>query len=91
MRLGPLSHQPCRPFDAARDGVPIGEAAVFALLDPVAAGAVALMSYGERSPAVRACRFHCDRLDQVAGDLHAKAETMTTMCGAAQCVMGKSR
>ena len=31
-----LSPQPCRPFDAARSGISIGEAAAFALLEPVA-------------------------------------------------------
>jgi 3-oxoacyl-[acyl-carrier-protein] synthase-1 len=29
---------PCRPFDAARDGISIGEAAAFALLEPVRPG-----------------------------------------------------
>jgi 3-oxoacyl-[acyl-carrier-protein] synthase-1 len=28
-----LSRQPCRPFDVARDGISIGEAAAFALLE----------------------------------------------------------
>ena len=31
--LGLLSTQACRPFDAARDGITIGEAAAFALLE----------------------------------------------------------
>lgn len=33
------SSQPCRPFDAARDGLSIGEAAAFALLEPAPARA----------------------------------------------------
>jgi 3-oxoacyl-[acyl-carrier-protein] synthase-1 len=45
--LGLLSRQPCRPFDADRDGISIGEAAGFALLDPSARSAVALVGYGE--------------------------------------------
>ena len=45
--LGLLSRQPCAPFDANRDGISIGEAAGFALLDPGADGAVALAGYGE--------------------------------------------
>jgi 3-oxoacyl-[acyl-carrier-protein] synthase-1 len=45
--MGLLSRQPCRPFDAERDGISIGEAAGFALLDPAAESAVSLMGYGE--------------------------------------------
>ena len=50
--LGLLSREPCRPFDAERDGISIGEAAGFALLDPAADGAVALVGYGESSDAL---------------------------------------
>ena len=49
--LALLSRKPCRPFDADRDGISIGEAAGFALLDPSATGATALMGYGESSDA----------------------------------------
>jgi predicted hotdog family 3-hydroxylacyl-ACP dehydratase len=45
---------------------------------------------------VRDCRFHCDRLDQVAGDLHVKAHRLAgsaimlmyafTLSAAAQCL-----
>jgi 3-oxoacyl-[acyl-carrier-protein] synthase-1 len=43
---------PCRPFDAARDGISIGEAGGFALLEKGGAGAdVALLGYGESSDA----------------------------------------
>jgi 3-oxoacyl-[acyl-carrier-protein] synthase I len=50
-----LSSQPCRPFDIARDGISIGEAAAFALLERVpqrlAADAVLLLGLGESSDA----------------------------------------
>ncbi len=48
------SSQPCRPFDARRDGISIGEAAAFALLERPAAGAgtgLALLGTGESSDA----------------------------------------
>lgn len=41
----------CRPADAARGGISIGEAAGFAALDPNAEAAVALLGYGETSDA----------------------------------------
>jgi 3-oxoacyl-[acyl-carrier-protein] synthase-1 len=50
-----LSPEPCRPYDAARAGLSIGEAAGFALLEPMpaspAADAVALLGVGESSDA----------------------------------------
>ncbi len=46
---------PCRPFDIARDGISIGEAAAFALLEPpssrVVPNAVQLLGIGESSDA----------------------------------------
>ncbi|MGZ5250239.1 MAG: beta-ketoacyl-[acyl-carrier-protein] synthase family protein [Caldimonas sp.] len=48
-----VSPRPCRPFDVGRDGISIGEAAGFALLER-AAGAgdgLALLGYGESSDA----------------------------------------
>ena len=49
------SSMPCRPFDAARDGISIGEAAAFALLERVPqkpdADAVLLLGIGESSDA----------------------------------------
>lgn len=49
-----LSKQPCRPYDAARDGISLGEAAAFALLqraDEADAGAAWLVGWGETSDA----------------------------------------
>ena len=46
-----LSRKPCRPADAGRDGISIGEAAGFAILDPGADGSPALLGYGESSDA----------------------------------------
>jgi 3-oxoacyl-[acyl-carrier-protein] synthase-1 len=48
-----VSRQPCRPFDRQRDGISIGEAAAFALLERVedAPGAPRLIGYGESSDA----------------------------------------
>jgi 3-oxoacyl-[acyl-carrier-protein] synthase-1 len=49
------SKLPCRPFDVARDGISVGEAAAFALLekppDHLNAGAVLLLGVGESSDA----------------------------------------
>lgn len=51
--LGLVSHAPCQPFGAARDGISIGEAAGFALLERVAVapGQPQLIGYGESSDA----------------------------------------
>lgn len=53
--LGLLSPHPCRPFDVARDGISIGEAAAFILLerapDRPNADAVLLLGVGESSDA----------------------------------------
>ena len=48
-----VSSGPCRPFDAARNGISIGEAAGFALLEraDIAADAPRLIGYGEASDA----------------------------------------
>jgi 3-oxoacyl-[acyl-carrier-protein] synthase-1 len=50
-----LAPQPCRPFDTARNGLSIGEAAAFVLLerpdDTLAADAVLLLGVGESSDA----------------------------------------
>jgi len=51
--LGLVSAQPCRPFDAARDGLSLGEAGGFALLERSAPGesGLQLRGYGESSDA----------------------------------------
>ena len=49
-----VSAEPCRPFDARRDGLSLGEAGGFALLERESAGARAqgwLLGYGESSDA----------------------------------------
>lgn len=49
-----LSGQPCRPFDAQRDGISIGEAAAFALVeraDAMRSGDVLMTGLGESSDA----------------------------------------
>jgi 3-oxoacyl-[acyl-carrier-protein] synthase I len=50
-----VARSPCRPFDVARDGISIGEAAAFALLEPARgdldADEVLLLGYGESSDA----------------------------------------
>lgn len=46
-----VSADVCRPADAARGGISIGEAAGFALLDPHADASIALLGYGETSDA----------------------------------------
>ena len=45
-----VSPQPCRPFDAQRDGISLGEAAGFALLER-GSGPLQLLGYGESSDA----------------------------------------
>ncbi len=53
--LGLVSSRPCRPFDAARDGISIGEAAGFAIVerydDARHGGRPLLVGYGESSDA----------------------------------------
>lgn len=48
-----VSSKPCRPADAARDGISIGEAAGFALLEPATGDPheLCLLGYGESSDA----------------------------------------
>lgn len=59
-----VSRQPCRPFDQARDGISIGEAAGFALLERVEAAPQAprLVGYGEASDAYHMSTPHPDGL-----------------------------
>ncbi|WP_020167560.1 MULTISPECIES: beta-ketoacyl-[acyl-carrier-protein] synthase family protein [Methylotenera] len=64
--LGLLSTQACRPYDSARDGISIGEAAAFALLErPDAntqADAVLLLGIGESSDAYHMSSPHPEGL-----------------------------
>ncbi|KWB52355.1 3-oxoacyl-ACP synthase [Burkholderia ubonensis] len=61
-----LSRRPCRPFDVARDGISIGEAAAFALVERVPASdtlddsAVLLLGIGESSDAHHMSSPHPD-------------------------------
>jgi len=60
--LGLVSDRPCRPWDAARTGMNIGEGAGFALLEKPseAASGVALLGYGESSDAYHMSSPHPD-------------------------------
>ena len=64
--LGLISEQACRPFDAQRNGISIGEAAAFALLERVPenpdADAVLLLGIGESSDAYHMSSPHPDGL-----------------------------
>lgn len=64
--LGLISDQACRPFDAQRNGISIGEAAAFALLERVPehldANAVLLLGVGESSDAYHMSSPHPEGL-----------------------------
>jgi 3-oxoacyl-[acyl-carrier-protein] synthase-1 len=62
--LGLVSSTPCRPFDAARDGLSLGEAGGFAVLERVHASddAPQLRGYGESSDAHHMSAPHPDGL-----------------------------
>lgn len=59
-----ISRAPCRPFDRARDGISIGEAAGFALLERIEAAPQAprLLGYGEASDAYHMSTPHPEGL-----------------------------
>jgi len=57
--LGLLAEEPCRPFDPARRGLSLGEAAGFALLEPDGDGPW-LLGYGESSDAHHMSSPHPD-------------------------------
>jgi 3-oxoacyl-[acyl-carrier-protein] synthase-1 len=61
-----LSHEPCRPFDAQRSGLSLGEAGGFALLEKPDAlasrGATALLGYGESNDAYHMSTPHPEGL-----------------------------
>ena len=56
--LALLSPQACRPWDAQRDGISIGEAAGFALLERDGESDIALLGYGESADAHHLSRPH---------------------------------
>ncbi|HEY5764220.1 MAG TPA: beta-ketoacyl-[acyl-carrier-protein] synthase family protein, partial [Rhodocyclaceae bacterium] len=58
------SPTPCRPFDATRDGISIGEAAAFILVEPAKPDddAICLLGYGESSDAHHMSSPHPDGL-----------------------------
>ncbi len=64
--LGLISEQACRPFDAQRNGISIGEAAAFALLEHpqenLSADAVLLLGIGESSDAYHMSSPHPEGL-----------------------------
>ncbi|MRS98439.1 beta-ketoacyl-ACP synthase [Ralstonia pickettii] len=76
-----LSRQPCRPYDAARDGISIGEAAAFALLerapdakDALDDDAILLLGIGESSDAHHMSSPHPEGL----GACSAMAQALAT-------------
>ncbi|HET6435716.1 MAG TPA: beta-ketoacyl-[acyl-carrier-protein] synthase family protein [Xanthomonadaceae bacterium] len=74
--LGLVSAQPCRPFDAARDGLSLGEAGGFALLVRADGDApFALRGYGESSDAHHMSSPHPEGLGArlAMGDALARA------------------
>ncbi|MFO1350436.1 MAG: beta-ketoacyl-[acyl-carrier-protein] synthase family protein [Gammaproteobacteria bacterium] len=62
-----VSSSPCKPWDGARDGLSLGEAAGFALLAPAAAGdtGLALLGFGESADAHHLSAPHPDGLGAV--------------------------
>ena len=72
-----VSHTPCRPFDVARDGISIGEAAAFALLEKTPssldADAVMLLGIGESSDAYHMSSPHPEGRGAQAAMLQALA------------------
>jgi 3-oxoacyl-[acyl-carrier-protein] synthase-1 len=66
--LGLVSDQLCRPWDAGRSGMNIGEAAGFALLEKMPGGAsgIALLGYGESSDAYHMSSPHPEGAGAVA-------------------------
>lgn len=73
--LGLISSQACRPFDVARDGISIGEAAAFALLERVPEhldeNAMLLLGVGESSDAHHMSSPHPDGLGARMAMQHA--------------------
>jgi 3-oxoacyl-[acyl-carrier-protein] synthase I len=69
---------PCRPFDAARDGISIGEAGAFALLEPVSertgGGDILLLGVGESNDAYHMSAPHPEGLGARRAMLAALAD-----------------
>jgi 3-oxoacyl-[acyl-carrier-protein] synthase I len=70
--LALLSSQPCCPWDAQRDGLSLGEAAGFALLEREADSDLALLGYGESADAYHMSTPH----PAGAGALRAMREAL---------------
>lgn len=70
-----LSTQPCRPCDEARDGISLGEAAAYALLEPAdrSGEGLALLGYGESADAHHMSTPHPQGLG-AARAMHAALE-----------------
>ncbi|UCE90428.1 MAG: beta-ketoacyl-[acyl-carrier-protein] synthase family protein [Pseudomonadota bacterium] len=68
-----VSSSPCRPWDAQRDGINIGEAGGFALLEPPQPGATAvqLAGYGESSDAYHMSTPHPEGTGAILAMHHA--------------------
>jgi len=73
-----VSSQPCRPFDVSRDGISIGEAAAFALLERVPSSvdsnSILLLGIGESSDAYHMSSPHPEGLGAQA----AMTQALTT-------------
>lgn len=72
-----VSSEPCRPADVGRNGISIGEAAGFALLEP-GAGELALLGYGESSDA-----FHMSAPDPKGRGARAAMQAALSRAGLA--------
>lgn len=75
--LGLVSHSPCRPYDAERDGISVGEGAGFVLLERATAAnssnAIFLMGIGESSDAYHMSTPHPEGLGAKLAMQHALA------------------
>jgi 3-oxoacyl-[acyl-carrier-protein] synthase-1 len=61
-----VSAAPCRPYDVDRDGISVGEAAAFALLEPGGEGAVRMLGCGESSDAWHMSSPHPEGVGAIA-------------------------
>ena len=82
--LGLVSQKPCKPFDATRDGLSLGEAGGFALLERARGEAgLSLRGYGESSDAHHMSAPHPEGLGArlAMGDALARAGVQATDIG----------